>query len=38
MKNDKKKKGGVVRFVLQRSLNDTLVTEVPDTDVLEILR
>lgn len=38
MKNDKKKKGGAVRFVLQRALNDTLVTEVPDSDVLEILQ
>lgn len=38
MKNDKKKKGGVVRFVLQRALNDTFVTEVSDSDVLEILR
>ena len=38
MKNDKKKKGGVVRFVLQRTLTDTFVTEVPDSAVLEILR
>jgi len=38
MKNDKKKKGGLVRFVLQRNLTDTLVTEVPDLKVLEILQ
>jgi 3-dehydroquinate synthase len=38
MKNDKKKKGGAVRFVLQREINSTLVTEVPDADVLAVLQ
>lgn len=38
MKNDKKKKGGIVRFVLQRNLTDTLVSEVLDSKVLEILQ
>lgn len=37
MKNDKKKKGGVVRFVLQREINSTLVTPVPDAEVLAVL-
>ncbi len=38
MKNDKKKRDGVVRFVLQREINSTLVTEVPDEEVLAVLR
>lgn len=37
MKNDKKKKGGAVRFVLQRELNSTLVSEASDADVLAVL-
>ncbi len=37
MKNDKKKKGGNIRFVLQREINSTLVTEVSDADVLAVL-
>ena len=37
MKNDKKKRAGAVRFVLQRELNSTLVTEAPDADVLAVL-
>lgn len=37
MKADKKKKGGAVRFVLQRELNSTLVSEAPDADVLAVL-
>jgi 3-dehydroquinate synthase len=37
MKSDKKKKGGNIRFVLQREINSTLVTEVPDEDVLAVL-
>lgn len=37
MKNDKKKKGGNIRFVLQREINSTLVSEVPDADVLAVL-
>ena len=37
MKNDKKKKGGNVRFVLQREINSTLVSEVSDSDVLAVL-
>jgi 3-dehydroquinate synthase len=37
MKNDKKKKGGAVRFVIQREMNSTFVTEIPDADVLAVL-
>jgi len=37
MKNDKKKKSGAVRFVLQREINSTLVSEVSDADVLAVL-
>lgn len=37
MKNDKKKKAGCIRFVLQREINSTLVTEVPDEEVLAVL-
>ncbi len=37
MKTDKKKRGGAVRFVLQRELNSTYVSEVPDEAVLGIL-
>lgn len=37
MKNDKKKKSGNIRFVLQREINSTLVTEVSDKDVLAVL-
>ncbi len=37
MKADKKKRGGAVRFVLQRELNSTLVSEAPDSDVLAVL-
>jgi 3-dehydroquinate synthase len=37
MKNDKKKKGGAVRFVIQREMNSTFVTEIPDSDVLAVL-
>jgi 3-dehydroquinate synthase len=37
MKNDKKKKAGAVRFILQREMNSTLVSEVPDADVLAVL-
>jgi 3-dehydroquinate synthase len=38
MKNDKKKKGGAVRFVIQREINSTLVSEAPDADVLAVLQ
>ena len=38
MKNDKKKKGGQVRFVLQRQQGDTLLQAVPDIDVLKCLQ
>ncbi len=38
MKNDKKKRDGAVRFVLQREINSTLVTEVPDEAVLAVLK
>lgn len=37
MKMDKKKKGGEVRFVLQRGLCDTLTQRVADEDVLAVL-
>lgn len=37
MKADKKKKGGAIRFVLQRELNSTLVSEVSDADILAVL-
>lgn len=37
MKGDKKKRGGTIRFVLQREINSTLVTEVPDGEVLAVL-
>lgn len=37
MKNDKKKKAGAIRFILQREINSTLVTEAPDADVLAVL-
>ncbi|HKL85687.1 MAG TPA: 3-dehydroquinate synthase family protein [Treponemataceae bacterium] len=37
MKNDKKKKDGNIRFILQRKMNETLVTEVSDPKVLEVL-
>ncbi len=37
MKSDKKKRGGAVRFVLQRELNSTYVSEVSDEDVLGVL-
>lgn len=37
MKNDKKKRAGNVRFVLQREINSTLVTEASDSDVLAVL-
>jgi 3-dehydroquinate synthase len=37
MKNDKKKKQGKIRFVLQREINSTLVTEAGDQDVLAVL-
>ena len=37
MKNDKKKKAGAIRFILQREINSTLVTEAPDTEVLAVL-
>ena len=38
MKNDKKKKGGNIRFVLQREINSTLVVEATDADVLAVLQ
>jgi hypothetical protein len=34
-KNDKKKKGGAVRFVIQREMNSTFVTN-SDSDVLAV--
>ncbi len=37
MKSDKKKRAGAVRFVLQREINSTLVTEAADADVLAVL-
>ena len=37
MKNDKKKKEGNVRFILQRAINSTLATTVSDDDVLAVL-
>ncbi len=37
MKNDKKKKAGTVRFVLQKRLGETLMSQVDDQLVLEIL-
>ena len=37
MKNDKKKKAGSVRFILQKSLGETLMTQVDDENVLRIL-
>lgn len=37
MKNDKKKREGAVRFVLQREMNSTFVSEVGDADVLAVL-
>ena len=37
MKNDKKKKAGFVRFILQREINSTLATPVSDEDVLAVL-
>ncbi len=37
MKNDKKKKAGTVRFVLQKCLGETLMTQVDDEHVLKIL-
>lgn len=37
MKNDKKKKNGAIRFILQREMNSTLAMEVPDIDVLAVL-
>lgn len=37
MKNDKKKKDGAVRFILQREMNSTLAETVSDTDVLAVL-
>ncbi len=37
MKNDKKKKGGAVRFILQREMNSTLAQTVSDEDVLAVL-
>lgn len=37
MKNDKKKKAGAIRFILQREINSTLVTEASDADVLAVL-
>ncbi len=37
MKNDKKKKGGEIRFVLQREMNSTLLQTVSDGDVRAVL-
>jgi 3-dehydroquinate synthase len=37
MKSDKKKKGGAVRFILQREMNSTFASVVEDADVLGIL-
>lgn len=37
MKNDKKKRAGRVRFVLQREINSTVVQEVDDADVVKVL-
>ncbi len=37
IKNDKKKKDGNIRFVLQREINSTLVSEVADSEVLAVL-
>lgn len=37
MKNDKKKKAGAVRFILQREMNSTLAETVADSDVLAVL-
>lgn len=37
MKNDKKKKAGAVRFILQREMNSTLAETVSDADVLAVL-
>jgi len=37
MKNDKKKKAGMIRFVIQREINSTFVTEIPDDRVLAVL-
>ncbi len=37
MQGDKKKKNGELRFILQKNLNSTLITEVPDTDILAVL-
>lgn len=37
MKNDKKKKAGAVRFILQREINSTLASEAADEDVLSVL-
>lgn len=37
MHRDKKKKDGQIRFVLQREINSTLVTNVPDSEVIKVL-
>lgn len=38
MRNDKKKKAGRVRFVLQRGFQETFLQEVDDADVLAVLQ
>lgn len=37
MRGDKKKKNGNLRFILQKKLNSTLITEVSDDDILAVL-
>ena len=37
MKHDKKKKGGIVKFILQTDLEQTLIREVPEDIILKVL-
>ncbi len=38
MRGDKKKKNGALRFILQKTINSTLIREVSDNDILAVLR
>lgn len=38
MKHDKKKKGGVIRFILQTAPQETIIREVPEDIILKVVR